>query len=202
MATITVGDSGKVLTLSTRERLHWFVGRAAGCELHLDDPGISRYHATIFQAAGAFYLLDHSFNGTYLCRGDEPAGADTRVPTLPRSFLGAEEAGARHAQGGADTAELAAVRDPAEPGRPEAESHPSLHKSHVLMKLEERSGRLPRMLGYEAHSLNAPAKMQPMLKAIYSAEEAANLASLARRLTRGARIVFIGSEKHELRFEE
>ena len=51
---------------------HWHptatIGRAAECELHVEDNLVSRRHATIRVERTQFYLVDHSTNGTFITR--------------------------------------------------------------------------------------------------------------------------------------
>ena len=98
--------SDTVIELTT-ERLLWMLGRHPACDLVLDDPGISRFHATIFYVDEDLFVVDHSINGTHVPHSQEeldavlseslplgtsaaPSGDDTQVI---EPFEGVIEAG-------------------------------------------------------------------------------------------------------------
>jgi pSer/pThr/pTyr-binding forkhead associated (FHA) protein len=55
--------AGRVITVPARLT----VGRSAGCELRLDDPKVSRQHATLLAEGGGLSVRDDgSLNGTWL----------------------------------------------------------------------------------------------------------------------------------------
>ncbi len=200
MPSLVVEVSGERLDLSTHERLHWSVGRGPECDWQIVDPGISRYHATIFRAAESFYVLDHSLNGTHLTENVDVLSDATKVPSFPSLASGANCESRVPASKMQDTRELEAVGELAAEGR--AESLPELHKSHAEFRAQELSSRLPRMAGYEAHALCSGGDLRPLLEMIYSAQQVETLVSMSRRLHPELRIVLVGCGLHALVFKD
>ncbi|HLI31445.1 MAG TPA: DUF3662 and FHA domain-containing protein [Solirubrobacteraceae bacterium] len=66
------------------------IGRSSGCDIAIDDPGISRRHAEIRPAAGGFEIHDlGSTNGVYVNRA--PIAGSTLLAPGDRIELGATE---------------------------------------------------------------------------------------------------------------
>ncbi len=68
------------------------MGRSAECDIRVDDPRVSRRHASIEHRQGAFHLSDHSTNGTYLLAlaGEQQflKRVSTRMPKSGHILLG------------------------------------------------------------------------------------------------------------------
>ncbi len=188
---------GTVTELALAERMHWTLGRGGECDLQVIDPGVSRFHATIFNFDQQFYILDHSLNGTHLTGGAGVISDATRVPSFSPS-----DAPNRKPRGKSvnmhDTHELQAIADE----HLQPEHFPALHQSHIELRMEQSSSRLPRMAGYRAHALCAPEDMQPLLKMVYSADDVRTLISMSRRMKPELRLVLVGCSLHSLLFEE
>ena len=59
-------EAGKQIVLAAERTT---IGRDRNCELVIDDPTVSRFHAELYQWEGRYYLRDgDSLNGTYLNR--------------------------------------------------------------------------------------------------------------------------------------
>ena len=100
------GESAYLLPLSDNRQSaillragHTTIGRAADCEVVLDDPRISRQHATITSAGQQYHVRDAgSLNGTFvngrrvLAAAHHPA-TDRRRATLCRSPVPLPSAG-------------------------------------------------------------------------------------------------------------
>ncbi len=186
-------DDRLQLDLSGHDREHWLIGRAVGCDLCLPDPGISRCHATIFRAHGGYYILDHSFNGTHLCSGEETPSVATRVPSVSL-------AGGGGAVGSRETVAVIPHWCEIKPGDEKEFAAP--HISHVLHRRQERLSRLPRLAGYEAHEYKRPTDLRPLLEMIYSDTDVQTVVSLGRPLRAGLRLVFVGETSYQLTFAE
>lgn len=199
---------GPELDLSTHERLHWTIGRGQGADLVFNDPGISRYHATVFRVDKRFVVIDHSFNGTHVCGPTEGAhiDGDTKVPgfnlsdasvQVPRSISDKPHV----ARDENDTASFPAIIDtPKDSLRDRSDDH--VHKSHAELRVQQLSSKLPRMIGFKEHAFSLPEKLQPLLRMIYSATEVDNLASMGRVLHPGTRLIFVGQKHNILTFIE
>jgi hypothetical protein len=203
MTVLIAEESGKSLNLSTRERLHWIVGRGEDCDLVLNDPGVSRYHCTVFRVHEEYCLLDHSLNGTHLCGEAEKPSGHTRLPTLPPlpklSDLNTKpRVNRREMEETATFAPIADSEEEEERVQRERTYH-DLHKSHAEFKLQEINSRLPRMIGYEPHLLKAPVDMQPLLRMVYSAEGVDALVSMGRILSPDLQVILIGRKRHVLK---
>ncbi|MBI4880329.1 MAG: adenylate/guanylate cyclase domain-containing protein [Planctomycetes bacterium] len=78
------------------------LGRSADCDIRVDDPRVSRRHASIEHRQGAFHLSDHSTNGTFLVPlAGEPQflmRGSTRMPMSGCVLLGEKpDGGLEHA---------------------------------------------------------------------------------------------------------
>jgi hypothetical protein len=196
MAELLLESRQAAISLDTRRRQHWLVGRAAACDLHLPDEGVSRYHATLFHCEGRFYLVDHSLNGTWLRLAEQPPPDLADVPRLEGRL--AQDEGAAT---GTETVRIHAEPPPVhlEPGEQRPER---LHGSHAELRKQELSSRLPRLVGFRSHALRTPEDLRELLEMIYSAEGAKTLASMGRALSPGVQAVFEGQERHVVTFIE
>ena len=197
MARIVDETHGTVIELALSERMHWTLGRGGECDLQVVDPGVSRFHATVFSFDQRFYMLDHSLNGTHLTKGAGIISEATRVPSFSPSSLLDHKPRVKSVNM-QDTHELQAVSDEYQ----EKEKYPALHQSHIELRMEQSASRLPRMAGYQAHTLCVPDDMQPLLKMVYSADEVQILVSMSRRMQPGLHLVLVGCSLHSLLFEE
>ena len=175
--------SDNVIELTTA-RLLWMLGRHPACDLVLDDPGVSRFHATIFYVDEDLFVVDHSINGTHVPHSQEELDA-VLSESLPL--------GTSAAPSGDDTQ----VIDPFEGVIEAGEVGPEdLHKSVTELRIAQSMTRVPRIPGYEAHRPTSKKTIEPVLQMIHSDTECHNLASLGRRLDSGASIVLVGRERH------
>lgn len=175
--------SDSVIELGAAERLYWTFGRHRACEFVLDDPGISRFHATIFYAGDQLFLVDHSVNGTHVphTQAELDAVMDRSLPL-----------GTPPPPAGDDTQ----VIEPFEAvDLPDVEPE-DLHKSLTELRITQSLTRVPRMPGYEARRPTDPETAAPILEMIHSSTECHNLAATGRRLHGGASIVLVGRERH------
>ncbi|MFG0320525.1 MAG: FHA domain-containing protein, partial [Planctomycetota bacterium JB042] len=68
--TALVLSFGGERTVVGPDRPSLVIGRTDGCEIVIRDTDVSRRHASVELRQGAFYLSDHSTNGTYLIPQD------------------------------------------------------------------------------------------------------------------------------------
>ncbi|MCX7065017.1 MAG: adenylate/guanylate cyclase domain-containing protein [Proteobacteria bacterium] len=59
------------------------IGRDSTCDVVIDDPRVSRFHATLEWHRGSVVLRDHSTNGSYVHRADETQAQFVRREVLP-----------------------------------------------------------------------------------------------------------------------
>jgi hypothetical protein len=176
--------SNSVVELGATDRRHWMLGRHPACDLVLDDPGISRFHATIFYAGSELFVVDHSTNGTHV-----PHDQEDLDHIMGRSL----PLGTPAAPSGSDTQ----VIEPYERVQEVGDLGPEdLHKSVVELRIAESLTRLSRMAGYEANRPTSPETARPILDMIYSETECLNLAGMGRHLQAGASIVLVGRRRH------
>lgn len=205
MATLSVNAGEQQVDLPSTGRGHWLLGRALECDIRLPDTGISRFHATVFRHEHRFLVLDHSLNGTHLCRETEAPSAATRLPTV--SQMSPQESTPEMISGlsasqpplSRDTAEIDLddlqaqyTRAPSVP--------PDVNKSHLAFRRQEKSSRLPRVAGYVPHGYHAPEDMRPLLEMIYSADGVETLASMARILGNDIQLILVGTCRHTLSY--
>ena len=84
MPALTAETTDYQLDIDAGQRCHWIVGRDPSCELHLDDKGVSRFHATIFHVDGLFCIVDHSLNGSHVFRGEDEGFGSREVDVTSR----------------------------------------------------------------------------------------------------------------------
>ncbi len=200
MPTLTAQETGTVIDLSTRERLHWFIGRGSACDIIIPDAGLSRYHATIFRVHDRFCVVDHSLNGTHLRGESEDLSESTRLPTISSRQAGAILSGKDDdASRMQDTAEIdvSGLAEAADGWR----QYTDLSKSHAAFRAEQLSTRLPRVVGYEPHALVVPEDLHPLLEMVYSPDGADALASMGRTLHPNVQLVLIGTEHFHMQFK-
>lgn len=65
------------------------IGRDPSCDLVIDHPRVSRFHATIEFHDGQFFLRDHSTNGSLLRVGNDALGRPLRRAVVPLHGCGA-----------------------------------------------------------------------------------------------------------------
>jgi hypothetical protein len=176
--------SDLVVELGATKRLHWMLGRHPTCDVVIDDPGISRFHATIFYDGKQLVVVDHSINGTHVAHTKEeldevvgrplplgtpaaPAGDETQVIDVFQRVLDSPEVD---------------EQDP--------------HKSVAELRIAQSRTRVSRIAGYEKHRPVDPETVAPLLAMIYSDTESQNLAAMGRHLHAGTSIVLVGRQPH------
>lgn len=80
-------DTGDAAVLLKREE-RCRIGRDPSCDLVLDDPHVSRFHATLEWHRGRFVLHDHSTNGSYVHAADLDETIFIRREQLPLTGTG------------------------------------------------------------------------------------------------------------------
>ena len=176
--------SDRVVELGAAKRLHWMIGRHSTCDVEIDDPGISRFHATIFYAEKKLFIVDHSINGTHVGRSQEELREIMERP-LPLGIPAAPTVD--------DTQVIepymrvldSSACDPDDP-----------HKSLAELRLAQSLTRVPRMAGYESRRPISPETAASLLNMIYSDTESHNLAGMGRRLYPGMSLVLVGRQPH------
>ncbi len=196
MAELLLESRQAAISLDTRRRQHWLIGRGVDCDLRLPDEGISRFHATLFHNEGRFYLVDHSLNGTWVRLAEGGHSDSAEVSRVEGEVCGAGEADA-----GTETVRIHADPPPVhlEPGE---QAPRRLHGSHAELRKQELSSRLPRIVGFRSHALSSAEDLRELLEMIYSAEGAKTLASMGRALSAGVQAVFEGNDRHVVTFVE
>jgi hypothetical protein len=193
MPTLVASPEGLSLRLETAGTAHWSVGRDPSCDLVLTDPGISRFHATMFRQEGAYLILDHSMNGTLLF--DDEAELSRTV------FVdGPQVSGATPLPGG-DTIELGAPRLLTPPSSEEL-GDVEIHQSLAELRVQQKQKRLSRIVGFEAHGLSDVEAHRAIVKMIYGTGEDEALAGLGTQVRPGSVLVFAGFLRHAFRFDE
>ncbi|MBN2713417.1 MAG: FHA domain-containing protein [Planctomycetes bacterium] len=195
MPELRLEAKGRAIDLPETGRQHWLIGRGQDCDIIVEDPGVSRYHATVFRFHNRFFVIDHSLNGTHLARDMEDVSSKTAVPGLAEME---DSAPASNNASSNDTTEIAPdeFEDESEGWKEYLEQN----KSHAAFRAEQIQAKLPRMLGYEKHALTAPKDLKKMLEMVYSAEDAENLASMGKLLHDSQNIVLLGNNRQYIKF--
>lgn len=203
MPILTVKSAGYTLDLTGTSRCHWLIGRALEGDICLQDPGVSRFHATVFRYHDRYCVVDHSLNGTHLSQRDESLSNATRLPNVSHfpSQTGPDPDDDNTKTANHDTAEIDLEDLPSEFRTPDSPGN-ALNKSHAAFRLQEINTRVPRMVGYAPHQYGTLDDIRPLLEMIYSADGADALSSMGRTLNAAIEITIIGTKQHILAFQE
>lgn len=147
------------------DKKYFQIGRHLENDLYFEDERVSRFHSTIFEDQGNYYLLDHSLNGTFYNPDSITFGKESRVIEITGTVLFKDIRDTMH-----ESDKLEDIADS------------KVNKSHRLFKQEQESRRVSPLIDYQPNDFAKPGDVKYLLDMINDPEDVKLLISQAKYL--------------------